>query len=121
MSTDAARIPHLSHLLDSAVASHPDAPAVEDERGGARSYRDLDHAADRLAARLARWGVNRGDRVGVFLPKSFESVSAIHGILRTGAANVPADPTAPPLRAAGIFADCGVRAAIVSADLAPKL
>ena len=112
---------HLSHLLDHAAAQCPDTVAVEDERGRTMSYRDLDRAADRVAARLARWGVGRGDRVGVFLPKSLESVAAIHGVLRTGAAYVPIDPTAPAVRGAGILADCATRAVVASADLAESL
>ena len=79
------------------------------------------HGADRLATRLARWGVDRGDRVGLWLPKSLEAVTAIHGILRTGASYVPVDPTGPPARAAGILAASGVKAAVVAAELAPAL
>lgn len=112
---------HLSRLLESAAARRPDHPAVEDESGRALSYRDLDHAADRIAARLSRWGVERGDRVGLFLPKSLEAVAAVHGVLRSGAAYVPVDPAAPALRGAGIFADCGVKAVIVSSALAAEL
>src|SRR5690242_7909223 len=119
MSTDAR--PHLSQLLDAASARRPDVIAVEDEHGRTLSYEHLAHLADRLCARLNRWGVGRGDRVGLMLPKSLEAVAAIHGILRTGAAYVPVDPTAPAIRGAGIFADCAVRAVIVSASLAPTL
>ena len=77
--------------------------------------------ADRLATRLARWGVDRGDRVGLWLPKSLEAVTAIHGILRTGASYVPVDPTGPAARAAGILAASGVKAAVVAAELVPAL
>ncbi len=113
--------PHLSLLLDAAAKRRPDHPAVEDEAGRALTYRELVHAADRLATRLARWGVGRGDRIGLFLPKGLEAVAAIHGILRSGAAYVPVDPTAPALRGAGIFADSGVKAVIVSSELAEGL
>ena len=113
--------PHLSQLLDLAAALRPDHPAVEDERGRTLTYSALAQAADRLAARLGRWGVGRGDRVGLFLPKGIEAVAAIHGILRSGAAYVPVDPSAPALRGAGIFADCGVKAVVVAADLAVEL
>ncbi len=112
---------HLSQLLARAAASRPEHRAVEDEQGRALSYAELDRASDRLATRLARWGVGRGDRVGLLLPKSVESVAAIHGILRSGAAYVPADPTAPPLRAAGIFADAIVKAVVVGSSLAAGL
>jgi amino acid adenylation domain-containing protein len=111
---------HLSQLLEAAAACG-DHPAIEDEHGRSLSFRALRHAADRLAARLDRWGVGRGDRVGLFLPKSIEAVAAIHGILRAGAAYVPVDPEAPAARGAGIFADSGVKAVIIHASLVHPL
>ncbi len=112
---------HLSRLLEDAAALRPDHPAVEDERGATLTYGNLYRGADRLATRLARWGTGRGDRVGLWLPKSAEAVTAIHGILRAGAAYVPADPAGPAPRAAAILAAAGVKAAVVSADLAAAL
>ncbi|GIW85966.1 MAG: hypothetical protein KatS3mg108_0290 [Isosphaeraceae bacterium] len=112
---------HLGDLLSSTARRSPNLTAVEDEAGRSVSYATLDHIADRLATRLARWGIARGDRVGLLLPKSIEAVASIHGILRTGAAYVPADPTAPPLRAASILADAQIRALIVAAPLAEPL
>jgi amino acid adenylation domain-containing protein len=112
---------HLSHFLDLAVNLRPDHVAVEDERGQTYTYRELLRAADRLATRLHRWGVGRGDRVGLFLPKSLEAVAAIHGTLRSGAAYVPVDPGSPAIRGAGILADAGVKAVVVLAEHAEAL
>ena len=56
MSTDAR---HLSHLLEDASKQHPSAIAVEDEYDRTYSYEHLAQIADRVAARLARWGVSR--------------------------------------------------------------
>jgi len=114
-------MPALSRLLDEAVARNPDGIAVEDESGRAVNYAELAWMADRLATRLARWGVGPGDRVAFVPAKSIESVAAIHGILRNGAAYVPVDPTAPAIRGAGIMADAGVKAAIVAAPLVQAL
>jgi amino acid adenylation domain-containing protein len=113
--------PHLSQLLEQASQQRPDHPAVEDEHGRIMTYAEMAHAADRLATRLGRWGVGRGDRVGLFLAKGIEAVASIHGILKAGAAYVPVDPTAPPLRGARILADARVKAVISSAALAPAL
>jgi amino acid adenylation domain-containing protein len=112
---------HLSRLIEEAAARRPGHPAVEDERGRVLTYAELLRGADRVATRLARWGAGRGDRVGLWLPKSPEALTAIHGILRAGAAYVPADPTGPPLRAAAILAASGVKAAVVDAAMAPAL
>ena len=123
MGKDAQHLqyPHLRLLLDRASATRPDHPAVVDESGQTRTYAELAHAADRLATRLARWGVGRGDRVGVFLPKGFEAVASLHGIVRAGAAYVPVDPAAPTLRGAGILADAGVKAVVVLEEWAADL
>ena len=112
---------HLSQLLDDAAQRRPDHPAVEDEHGRQLSYAALRCGADRLTTRLARWGVGRGDRVGLWLPKSLEAVTAIHGVLRMGASYVPVDPTGPVVRAVNILGASGVKAAIVAADLASAL
>lgn len=112
---------HLSTLLEEAAAKRPDHTALEDEHGRRQSYGELFRGADRVATRLARWGVERGDRVAIWLPKSLEGVTAIHGILRTGASYVPVDPTGPAYRAATIMASSGVKAAVVDAALAPSL
>ena len=76
----------LSGLLAAAAAAWPSAPAVEDAASRRLSYAELDAAARRIAHRLHREGVRRGDRVGVCLPKSLASVCSILGILRAGAA-----------------------------------
>lgn len=105
---------HLSRLLVEAAAQRPEAVAVEDEQGRTLTYAELDRQADRLATRLARWGVGRGDRVALWLPKGVEAVAAIHGILRSGAAYVPVDPAAPAVRGATICGEAKVRAAVVA-------
>jgi amino acid adenylation domain-containing protein len=112
---------HLTELLEEAAARRPEHTALEDEHGRRLSYGELFRGADRVATRLARWGVERGDRVAIWLPKGLEAVTAIHGILRTGASYVPVDPTGPALRAATIMASSGVKAAVVSAALVPSL
>ena len=113
--------PHLSRLLAEAAARRPAHTAVEDEHGRSVTYAELAQAADRLATRLARWGVASGDRVGLYLSKGIEAVEAVHGVLRSGAAYVPVDPAAPAARGAGIFADGGVKAVVVAAELAEGL
>lgn len=101
----------LADLLTRAAAERPDAPALRD-RGGTLTYAALDRAAGALAAALRRAGVVPGDRVGLWLAKSAETVVALHAVLRLGAAYVPVDPSAPPARAAYILRDCQVAALV---------
>jgi amino acid adenylation domain-containing protein len=110
----------LDALLAASAARHPERIAVLD---GARSvtYRELDAAANRLAQTLRRRGVRAGDRVGIALEKSIEAVTAIHGILRAGAAYVPVDPRAPAARAAFLVGDCAMQGLVTTADRLARL
>ncbi len=100
------------YLHDSARRS-PDKVAVEEAGGGSISYRELDGLSDRMRDRLVQLGVRPGDRVGIWVRKSIDSLAAIFGALKAGAAYVPVDPGAPPARNGGILADCAVTAVVV--------
>ncbi len=98
----------IHHLLQEAAVRHPEAVALVDgER--AITYAQLDERSSQLAHLLGRLGVARGDRVGLYLDKSLESVLGIYAVLKAGSTYVPLDPTAPPARLAYISADCGIR------------
>jgi len=49
------------------------------------TYRELDRQSNRLAHALIDLGVERGDRVAIFLDNSPESVIALFGVLKAGA------------------------------------
>lgn len=95
----------LIDYLTDAVTKRPDGVAVE-LRGDTLTYAELDDQSAALAATLRDLGVSSGDRVGVWLRKSFEAIVAVHGILRAGAAYVPIDPSAPLGRVEKILIDC---------------
>ena len=104
----------LHAFLDRSASLRPDHAAVEDpERGEAITYGHLAALSDRLRDRLHCCGVRTGDRVGIYLQKSIDTVAAIFGILKAGACYVPVDPGAPTSRNAYIFNDCTVKVAIV--------
>jgi len=104
----------LHDLLKASARTHGARTAIA-EGGGAASidYSTLDRLSDRLRDRLGAMGIGRGDRVGIYLRKSIDSVASIFGILKAGAAYVPVDPTAPASRNAYIHNNCGVSAVIV--------
>jgi len=105
----------LVDLLRQSVARAPHATAVSDLQGGRLTYAALDERSARIAGQLRS---QRGDRVGILIPKSTEAVTAVWAVLRTGAAYVPLDPMAPPARAALIARDSGMTSLLVSSDLA---
>lgn len=103
----------LHHFLDRSAQMNPQHPAVEEDGSGTITYRELAVLSDRLRDRLYHLGVRRGDRVGVYVPKSIDAVASIFGILKTGAAYAPVDPGAPVARNAYILNDCSVKAVVV--------
>lgn len=72
------------------------------------TWAGLERRVGQLAAVLLDIGVERGDRIGIHLHKSIESLVAIHGIWRAGAVYVPIDPLAPVELLASIIDDCGI-------------
>ena len=78
------------------------------------SYGELDRLSNGLAAILRQNGIERGDRVGFFMPKAVASIVAIHGIMKAGAAYVPIDPDSPAARLSYILHNCAIKCLITS-------
>ncbi|MFC4857842.1 amino acid adenylation domain-containing protein [Actinophytocola glycyrrhizae] len=97
----------------------PDAVAVT-QWDRALSYRELAGRAAALAADLRASGAGRGRTVGVLVDRRPELVVAVLGVLLSGAAYVPLDPSSPRRRLADIAADAGV-VAVVTDEPAPPL
>jgi amino acid adenylation domain-containing protein len=114
----------LDLLLRRSAAREPARVAVID-RDRSITYRELDAAVDRLAARLHDQGIAPGDRVGIYLDKSLAAVIAIFAVLRVGAVYVPLDPASPVKRIASVIDDCRMRGLITVQKkllaLAPEL
>ncbi len=56
------------------------------------SYAEVNHMANKLAAALIKLGVEKGDRVGLFMPNILQYVIGFFGILKMGAIVVPISP-----------------------------
>ena len=80
------------------------------------THAEFQARAARLAARLR--GIGPGDRVGIAVPRSIDAVVSILGVLRAGAAWVPLDREASPVRSAFIASDARL-AAIIDARESP--
>lgn len=91
----------------------PDAPALEFGRERL-SHAELDALSNRIAHYLVDYGVGRGDRVGLCLDRSVELVACLVGILKSGAAYVPLDPTYPPERLTMMREDADLRLILAS-------
>ena len=76
------------HVLDDAAENYPGQVAVY-FLGRTVNYAQLKNRVDKFAAALARLGVEKGDRVCVFLPNCTEFIISDWAIQKTGAAMVP--------------------------------
>ncbi len=86
------------------IAARPESVAL---RHGTRtwSYTALAERQARFAHRLVQAGAGPGKTIGLCLERSPELIISVLGILRTGAAYVPIDPTYPADRIALMLED----------------
>lgn len=96
-----------------AAATWPARLALVDPAGVRLTYEELDALSGRFARFLVARGVAPGDRVGLITPKCADGIAAMLGILKAGAAYVPADYSAPADRNRSILADGEVRLAVL--------
>jgi acyl-CoA ligase (AMP-forming) (exosortase A-associated) len=101
----------LHDLLRNSVERDPTGVAIVD--GNAEyTYEDLDRQSNSLCAALQEAGVKKGDRVGVYMEKSWEAIVAMLAASRTGAAYVNINPLFKPPQVAYVVQDCDVRVMI---------
>ncbi len=107
-------------LVDARVRASPDAVAV---RAGdqALTYAELSRRADTTAQLLRARGIGPGSLVAVVLERSVCVPIALLGVLRTGAAYLPLDPSYPARRLAALVADATPDCALIGSELAVEL
>ncbi len=94
----------LPRLFAEQAARTPDAVAVTCE-GEQLTYAELDARANRLAHLLIERGAGPERYVALRLPRSTDLVVAVLGVLKSGAAYLPIDPSYPEDRIAGMVSD----------------
>jgi amino acid adenylation domain-containing protein len=97
----------LQDALTKSAENHPEKTAVvfKNQR---MSYAEWEQASNRVARALRNAGCVKGDRVGLFLPKSLEILIGMFGALKADCIYVPLDTSSPAARLARILeaADC---------------
>ncbi len=81
----------LWHLLDQAVAKHPQRPCTY-FLGKRLTYREIGEQVGRAAAGLQKLGVKKGTKVGLFLPNSPTFIVYYYAILKAGGTAVNYNP-----------------------------
>ncbi|MBS1213026.1 MAG: long-chain fatty acid CoA ligase [Proteobacteria bacterium] len=101
----------LAHALRDAARRHGDNPAVISS-AGRLSFAQFDRRSGAVAAALARQGIVKGDRVGLYCPNSESFAIAYVGILKAGAVVVPLNLMQSVEALAFILNDAGAKALI---------
>lgn len=86
--------------------------------GGRRfSFREMDEMSNQVAAWLAQQGIERGDRVAVYLPNCVEAVVGIFGVLKARAVFVMVNPSTKRGKLDYILHDCGATGLLADGSL----
>ena len=104
-----------SQLIEQGRAASPSGVALRLD-GESLRYETLIDQVGRVACGLADIGIEKGDRVAIWLPKSFEAVIGMFADAECGAIFVPVNPVLKPAQVKHILADSGARCLITSAD-----
>ncbi len=81
-------------LFEEQVLKYPEAPCLIFE-GQQLTYNQFNKKANKLARYLRENGISSNDIVSVLIPRSFELMIAIMGIIKAGASYLPMDPEYP--------------------------
>jgi acyl-CoA ligase (AMP-forming) (exosortase A-associated) len=105
----------LSELIAVSAARRPEAIALT-SAGVSLSYAALLAQVDGVAAGLVDAGLQRGERVAIYLDKRFETVAASFGAPAAGGVFVPLNPVLKPEQVGYVLRDCDVRVLITSPE-----
>ncbi len=101
----------IHHFLEQHAQTLPEHIACM-QVDGEINYTALDKQANRFANALIQMGVQKGDRVVLYLDNSIDYIAAYYGILKAGAVTVAIYKTATERTLRYIFNDCQVKAVI---------
>ncbi len=102
------------------VALHRSRPAVVCDEG-TLTYEALDAVSDRLAAQLTASGVEPGAIVAIVMDRSSHAIVSMLGILKSGAAYMPVEPSFPAERIGFMVRDAGCEVAVVGPSTRAQL
>ncbi|TCP59139.1 amino acid adenylation domain-containing protein [Tumebacillus sp. BK434] len=110
----------LPQLVEEQAVRTPDQVAVE-LSGELLTYRELNERANQVAHRLQTLGAGPDVPIGICMERSFDMIVGLLGILKSGAAYVPLDPTFPSGRLAYLLEDSQVPVLLTQEHLRERL
>jgi amino acid adenylation domain-containing protein len=105
----------LNHLLSENGVKYPDKEAIifKDQT---ITYAELEDESNKLAHYFSTIGVEKGERIGIYMNRSILSIVGVFGILKAGGTYVPVDPMCPPNRLSYIIGKCKIKYLLTSQE-----
>ncbi|MBR6322527.1 MAG: amino acid adenylation domain-containing protein, partial [Lachnospiraceae bacterium] len=110
----------LTELFSRRAREDPDAPALF-YKDLTMSYGEVDQVSDRIAAYAQCLGIGCEDVVSILIPRGEFMVTATLGVLKSGAAYQPLDPSYPTERLSFMIEDAKAKLLIADDELLPLL
>lgn len=107
-------------LFEDQAARHPDRIAIEQE-DRRWTYAQLNVRANQLAHYLRKRGVGPDTLIGICADRSMDLIVGLLGVLKSGGAYVPMDPTYPAQRLSFMLRDSGVKVLLTRSHLRDRL
>lgn len=119
----------VDYFLQKSAEEHPNNPALVfggmapllGEQHSTITYRELNSLVNRFAAGLQQLGLQKGDRVAIYMPNCPQYVIAYYGILRAGGIAVPSNPLYVAREIEHQLNDSGATFAVVLSLLYPNI
>ncbi|WP_033693733.1 non-ribosomal peptide synthetase [Bacillus cereus] len=102
------------------VQSRPEAIAISTEHNR-YTYQDINQRSNQVAHRLLKLGLQKQERVAIFLDRSVESIIAMLGVLKAGGTYVPIDVQYPPERIQYMLQDSQAKVLITKIGIQKKI
>jgi amino acid adenylation domain-containing protein len=111
------KINRLQDLLSHSADLFPDKTAIVCNQNNI-TYKQLHLITETLFSILHSNGIKKGDRVAIYSQKSIDAIACIFGILKSDAAYIPIDSSAPIQRNKLIIDNCNVSILIIEKQYA---
>lgn len=103
------------YLIFTSADRTPDSDALI-HQGSRKDYATLSSEVENVASNLLSLGLNRSERLAVYLEKRHEAVISLFGAVAASGVFVPVNPLLKPEQVAYILSDCNVKILVTSVD-----
>ncbi|WP_371187683.1 acyl-CoA ligase (AMP-forming), exosortase A system-associated [Thalassotalea maritima] len=104
----------LTQIHDIIFANHEPSKTAITHGKHSLSYRQLQQQTEHIASSLVAFGVEHFDRVGIYLPKTFEFVLTTFATSKAGGVFVPINPILKAPQVEYIINDCDIKVLVTS-------